>query len=670
MSTENTSATVSTIIIVLIAILVCCSCVLIGIAGYLFYRSQVTPITNSVPFPSPIFGGPTASPTQPELNRPSSDSISAETLKTLLTTEVPENDPYDLSCRLKQLCDVSKTVPSKQNQIGDVESFWVLNSDTVSYNQITARLVYITPHTYFWANQNVSVNENDVKNLMDTFENKIYPTDREFFGSEWTPGVDGDPHIYVIYTGGLGRNIAGGFDSTDEFNAQIQEHSNQHESFVISTVYAPSDLYTYETLAHEFVHMIQFPTDRNESSWMTEGFAEVGSFVNGYNSGGHDWSFTQAPDLQLNDWVDNSSPDFGPHYGQSFLYLTYFLDRFGTDVTKYLNANPMDDLASIDDTLAHFNITDSQTGKVITADDVFMDWAASLYLRDGNVGDGRYTYHNYPNVPQTGNTEVIDSCPQAPSNRSVNQYGIDYINIQCPGNYTLVFTGSTAVGLLPVTPHSGSYALWSNNGNESDMTLTHEFDLSSVSESVSLDYWAWYDIEKDWDYLYVEASTDGSEWTILKTPSGTDYNPSGASFGWAYTGQSANWLQENVDLSQYVGQKVQIRFEYVTDAAINGNGFLLDDVKIDAINYQTDFESDNGGWIPSGFVRVESSLPQTYRLSLIVKGDTTTITPIELNADNTVDIPLSLKQGEAATLIMTGTTRFTTIPAAYQIEIK
>ena len=36
---------------------------------------------------------------------------------------------------------------------------------------------------------------------------------------------------------------------------------------------------------------------------------------------------------------------------------------------------------------------------------------------------------------------------------------------------------------------------------------------------------------------------------------------------------------EEVDLSQFAGKKVQIRFEYITDAAINGEGFLLDDVQ-------------------------------------------------------------------------------------------
>ncbi|HSK88309.1 MAG TPA: hypothetical protein VK880_08140, partial [Anaerolineales bacterium] len=154
------------------------------------------------------------------------------------------------------------------------------------------------------------------------------------------------------------------------------------------------------------------------------------------------------------------------------------------------------------------------------------------------------------------------------------------------------------------------------------------------------------------------------------TPSGTGEDPSGNSFGRGYNGQTNNWRTEEVDLSQFAGQKVQIRFEYVTDAALNGEGFLLDDVQIEAIDYQSDFEAGEDGWEAAGFVRVENVLPQTYRLALITKGDTTTVTHISLNADQTAEIPLSLNPGEEAVLVVTGTTRFTRLPAAYQIEIK
>jgi hypothetical protein len=69
-------------------------------------------------------------------------------------------------------------------------------------------------------------------------------------------------------------------------------------------------------------------------------------------------------------------------------------------------------------------------------------------------------------------------------------------------------------------------------------------------------------------------------------------------------------------------------------------------------------------------VRVENTLPQTYRLTLITEGDATTVTHIPLNPDQTAEIPLSLNPGEEAVLIVTGTTRFTRLPAGYQIEIE
>jgi hypothetical protein len=373
--------------------------------------------------------------------------------------------------------------------------------------------------------------------------------------------------------------------------------------------------------------------------------------------------------MQLNTWVDNASPDFSAHYGQSFLYLTYFLDRFGEDATKALTSNPENDLQSVDDTLAQLNITDPQTGQVITADDVFMDWAAALYLSNGSVGDGRYVYKNYSDAPQVSAVESISNCPQSLSG-TVNQYGMDYYSITCAGDHTLTFTGSTVVGLLPITPHSGNYVFWSNRGDESDMTLTREFDFTGVSSPINLSFEMWHDLETDYDYVFLEGSTDGQNWEILTTPSGTDEDPSGNSYGWGWNGQTGDWVTEEVDLSQFAGQKVQIRFEYITDAAINGEGFLLDDVRVEAIDYSSDFETDDGGWQAEGFVRVDNVLPQTYRLNLIIEGDTTTVTPITINADQTAEIPLSLNSGDRAILIVAGTTRFTRQPNAYQIEIK
>ncbi|HUG33555.1 MAG TPA: choice-of-anchor J domain-containing protein, partial [Anaerolineales bacterium] len=381
-----------------------------------------------------------------------------------------------------------------------------------------------------------------------------------------------------------------------------------------------------------------------------------------------DYYYVTNPDLNLTDWSPDPGSN-GAHYGQSFLYLAYLLDRFGEDATKDVVSHAENGLEAIDLTLAELNITDPLTGQVITADDVFMDWAATMWLMDESVGDGRFHYNNYPDAPSIVVSQSVSSCPGS-TGGSVNQYGIDYFTITCAGDHTLKFSGSTLAKLLPADANSGKYSFWSNKGDESNMTLTREFDLTSASAPVTLSYSMWYDLETDYDYVFVETSADGETWEILTTPSCTTEDPSGNSFGCGYNAQTGDWVQEDVDLSQFAGQTVQIRFEYITDAAVNGEGFLLDDVRVDAIGYQTDFEADDGGWIAAGFARVENVLPQTYRLSLIVKGDSTTVTHLAVNDDQTVEYPFSLGPGDEAILIVTGTARYTRIPADYQIEIR
>jgi len=126
-----------------------------------------------------------------------------------------------------------------------------------------------------------------------------------------------------------------------------------------------------------------------------------------------------------------------------------------------------------------------------------------------------------------------------------------------------------------------------------------------------------------------------------------------------------------VDISQFAGKQVQIRFEYVTDAAVNGEGFLVDDIAVPEINYFSDFETDDGGWEADGFVRIQNVLPQTFELTLIRLGDTTTVERMTIAADNTADIPIQIGSDvEAVVLVVSGTTRFTRQKALYQISIQ
>jgi immune inhibitor A len=613
-------------------------------------------------------------PTALPISTPSVTHISfdTETQRTLENTIVSVNDSLRLAQRLKGIGDVPPTLepPSAPLEVGTKDIFWVIDSQEETV-EVLATLHYITDHAYFWVADDIDFDQDDLEKLAKTFEDEIYITDRAFFGSEWSPGIDGDPHIYILFARRLGIYIAGYFSSADEMHPLAHEYSNGHEMFVLnSDNLRMYEEYTLSTLAHEFQHMIHWNLDRNETTWLNEGFSQLAEFLNGYTVGGFDWEYSADPDIQLNTWSDEEDENYR-HYGASFLFVTYFLDRFGEQATQALVAHPANGLVSIDHVLQTLGLVDPINEEPITADDIVMDWVVANFVDNPEAADGRYTYMNYVARPRFHTTETIKNCDQGSQDRDVHQYGVDYIHIICPGEYTLHFDGSVQTKLVPADPYSGVYAFWSNKGDSSDMTLTQAFDFTGHTGPLTLTFWTWYDIEKDYDYVYVEASLDGEHWEILTTPSGTDRNPNGNSYGWAYTGSTrgSEWIEENVDLSQFAGQEVQIRFEYITDASLHGEGMLIDDIAIPEIDYFTDFEADDGGWEADGFVRVQNVLPQTFRLALVTIGETTRIEHIPLDVNNQADISFDLTdQDEAVVLVVMGTTRFTRELATYSFD--
>ncbi|NPV84396.1 MAG: hypothetical protein HPY45_00110 [Anaerolineae bacterium] len=676
------------IVVLLILLLLCCCIVLCvaavlgatGIGGYtLFQQLNQNWLATPLPFEFNIptlepWSSPEPTPTFPSEETPLSkelpDQGAFETLRTLQQSVVPSNDLRELAMRLEGKGEVPIYLDTQPTplKIGDRLTFWKSNVDTHEHVKTEAVVRYVGENIYFFVEDGVNYKESDLKDLASTFDQKIYPTNRKFFGNEFSPGIDNDPHLYILYATDLGNNIAGYFSSVDSIHPLAHEYSNAHEMFYISADNVGLDEeFTYGTLAHEFQHMIHWYHDKNETSWLNEGFSVLAELLNQYDVGGFDWLYTSNPDLQLNDWPNDPNAT-SPHYGAGFLFVTYFLDRFGEQATQALVKDEENGWESVDSVLSSLVNTDPSSGKPISSEDVFRDWVIANYLMDDRIGDGRYYYNNYRQAPQASETETVYNCPTMWQNREVKQFGVDYIRIDCPGKWTLSFEGTSEVGVLPMDAYSGNFAFWSNKGDESDMMLTQEFDFSNVSAPIELQFRTWYDLEEDYDYLYLEASEDGKTWTILKTPSCTEEDPSGNSYGCGWNGVTDGWIQENVDISQYAGKKVLLRFEYITDAAVNGEGFLLDDVAIPAIGYSTDFEKDTGGWKADGFVRIENRLPQTYIVSLIKLGDKTTVEPVQLDEYNTFN--LAIDEDTEVVLVVSGSTRFTRQPAAYRFKLE
>ncbi len=595
-----------------------------------------------------------------------------ESLTTLQEEIVPINDPIDLGERLGGKSDIPVSLidTDAPYRVGESKDFWVTNVDTNENFKISTTLRYLGDNVYIWIEKGVTYDQGDLKALGDAFDDEIYPTNREFFGSEWSPGVDGDPHIYIVYAGGLGQSLAGYYSSADELHPDAHEYSNAHEMFLINSdnVYLWED-YIYGTLAHEFQHMIHWYTDMNEETWLNEGFSMLAELINDFDPGGFDYAYVMNPDLQLTDWGDDVGNN-GPHYGAALLFTTYFLDRFGEDATKAVVAHDKNGMESIEVVLSELDLRDPLTNEVPDAEDVFADWAIANLLGDPAVADGRYYYNIYPTAPLASVTRSFSSCPTGPMAFNVAQFGVDYMEFACEGDHTLSFRGNTSEAILPTDPYSGEFFFWSNMGDHSNMSLERFFDLTDVTGSVEMTYQTWYDLEEDYDYVFVSASLDGEIWEIINTTSCTTENPSGNSYGCGLNGQTKGWQQERVDLSKFAGENVTVRFDYVTDAAVNGAGMVIDDIRVDAINYFSDLEEDDGGWHSEGFVRIQNALPQTFRVSMITFGNETEVTFLDLDENNAVSVDISIGEDvESVVLVISGTTPVTRQKANYELDI-
>jgi immune inhibitor A len=262
-------------------------------------------------------------------------------------------------------------------------------------------------------------------------------------------------------------------------------------------------------------------------------------------------------------------------------------------------------------------------------------------LDDPGLSDGRFGYDFIDTAQPSLDTDHANY----PVERftQVAPYGVDYIYLQGDVDLTLDFYGDTRARLLDTGSHSGDHLWYANRGDDSNMRLTRAFDLSGLTQA-TLQFWTWYDIETDWDYGYVVVSNDdGATWQILRGPNTTDTNPNGNSYGWAYTGRSGDvpvWIQEGVDLSAYAGQQILLRFEYVTDDALNYPGWAIDDIAIPELAFLDDGE-EGRSWRAQGFQRLTAPLDQRFIVQVIEMGETTSVRRLPLDAANRGEVRLS-----------------------------
>lgn len=597
-----------------------------------------------------------------------------DTLAALLATDPPQRDLADLAKRLKGV-DVSAELPPKQNAVGDIETFWYLQDGTTNV-QVSAELIYQSDLINMWVEEGVKFKQKAFDASVTTLENEIIPTNRIFFGDEPRPGIDGDDRINFLHLTSLGDTsatsvIAGYFSGSDLYPATANQFSNEREMLYINLSTGSFDSVDYyQVIAHELEHLIQANTDRNEASWIDEGLAELAAYVNGYTEVDSVNQYVGLTDVQLNNWSQGTSEDL-PHYGASFLFSAYILDRFGEEATKMA-------VQSSENGFHGYQAMLDEIGSDLSTDTLFADWAVTNYLASIGQKPEPYRY-NSVTVPDLQLFAEHDSFPVNHAG-AVYQYGIDYIALEAEQPLTFNFTGSTQVNLIPTDPHSGSFFVSTYPADRSDMTLTRAFDLSATTtQTVTAKFWTWYQIEEGWDYGYVLVSADnGTTWQMLGNKVDfTEANPQGNNYGVGLTGESgfadeAVWREVFVDLTPYNGQQILLRFEYVTDDAVFEAGWAIDDIRIDALDYYEDFEHGLADWQAEGWIYHANTLSQSYIIRAIyISAETVRVEPLILDSNQTGQFELALDNNtNRVVLTISGNTPITKQRSAYSYTVE
>ena len=90
------------------------------------------------------------------------------------------------------------------------------------------------------------------------------------------------------------------------------------------------------------------------------------------------------------------------------------------------------------------------------------------------------------------------------------------------------------------------------------------FSLANCSEA-SVSFWTKYDLENNYDYIYLMVSTDNQNWTQLAQ----------------YTGTQSAWSQKTYSLANYVSiPHVWIRYRFTSDVNTTKQGMFIDDFTI------------------------------------------------------------------------------------------
>ena len=509
---------------------------------------------------------------------------------------------------------IEEIVPS----VGHSETFWLMDISDAQAYQSDFTLSLVTPHAYWYIENGLNVNLAALEQSAKIFETRIYPIVTQIFGNEWNPGIDNDPRLTILNA--RLTNVDGYFSSADEYPTRIRPNSNQREILYINAhkILPGSSDYS-EVLAHELQHAIHWHADPSEDTWINEGLSELASSI-ALDSTPSIRQFLRDNSISLVHWPTSSIGQTA-NYGAASLFMHFLTEHYGgRKDLKGLLALPEDNIAGIDAYL-------KSQGYMERFTDVFKQWAiANIVDEQARTNEDILGYEDLEIKAKVNGS--IDGLNRIEI--EIPQFAVEYTELKSISEpFHLSFHGQTVTPLLPVDVGVAG-CWWSNSGDSIDSTLSHQISFIEGISAI-LKYEVWFDIEEAWDYLYVEISTDGGkQWRIIETQETSMRSTTGNSFGPGYTGKSGGWLTESVDLTYFPIDDLWIRFQYVTDEAINAAGACIRNLTVTNAGIISSYSN----WKTHGFVFTNNRVKQYFQVQLIRLGNDPNVRQMALDTNN------------------------------------
>lgn len=327
-------------------------------------------------------------------------------------------------------------------QVGDTRDFWIYFPDPYGMISRPCQCYAVGEHCYvFMDTDDPPLYFNDAtsyaQQLASYFDTQVYGLVHDRVGYEWSPGIDGDPRIFIVLSANFNNAYYPFSDPYPQSSLPAGEYSNEVEAIYIDPiVFASTDSMgnpepAENTLpqiqavsGHEYTHMVRFnmkyiasnngtPIDYNTMGnyFSTEITAHEGSaqytenvllhrgITDNYpklaalRSGGLE-PYLRAPELSslTSGTFDNNSNSGLGIYEMGFFNVQYLYEKLGSDSVKRFNQ--ADGKVGIESFYA-------AAGSRATFENIFDMHALAMAL-SGKVSDNNYTFSG---VDLSGNTD-------------------------------------------------------------------------------------------------------------------------------------------------------------------------------------------------------------------------------------------------------------------------